>query len=118
MRMLLLPALTAIAVGAFCGHANAQAQAQCPELVRLRNAAQDAQKPFRGLYQGSCVAYIRLADAWSAVVEYAGENREMCSVSEDWLRAYEVYRREAARVRDNICAGRPARAFPAEIIRQ
>jgi len=50
------------------------------------------------------------------VVEYAGENREMCNISERSLSDFEKYRREAASRRDNVCAGRPERPFPAEII--
>jgi hypothetical protein len=113
---MLLPAL-AIALCGLCS--DASAQTQCPEFVRLRNQALDAQKPLRrDMIYGSCVAHVRLAEAWRAVVDYAEENREMCNITEDWVRAFESYRRNAASVRDNICAGRPARAFPADIIQR
>ena len=125
----LLPALAVIALGGFFNQANAQTS--CPELVRLRNEALASQQPLMRpltrdgklpiappLLSDSCVAHVRSAQAWRAVVDYAGENREMCGISEDWLRAYEAYRREAASLRDNICAGRPGRAFPAEIIKR
>lgn len=111
-----LPALAAIAFGGLCSHANAQAQ--CPEFVRLHNAAMDLQKPtVNGRIPGSCGAYVRSAQAWRALLQYADEYRVVCDISERSVDEFEKYRREAATRRDNVCAGRPARPFPAEIIR-
>ena len=119
MRML-LPALAAIALGGFCSQASAQAQ--CPELTRLRSEAAEAQKPMpRSLslgLGGSCDFYIRSSMAWRAVLAYADDHREMCGVSAGSLNDFERYYREAARARDNVCAGRPIRPFPAEIIQR
>jgi hypothetical protein len=111
-----LPALAVIALGCFSGHADAQAQ--CPAFIRLLNEAVEAQKPFRGLMLGSCGAYVRSAEAWRAVVEYADENREMCNISDQTLSAVEHSRRSAINDRNNVCGGRPLRAFPAEIIQR
>ena len=114
MRML-LSALAAIAFGGLCSHANAQAQ--CPELTRLRGEALEAQQPMRrGLGLSGCEEYIRSSLAWRAVLDYAGEHRELCNISEHSLNEFEKYHREAAIRRDNVCAGPPVRAFPAEII--
>ena len=114
MRML-LPALAMIALGGFFNQANAQAQ--CPELTRLRSEAAQAQKPMaRGLISDRCDAYIRSSMAWRAVLQYAEDHRESCDISFRSLGEFEKYHREAVSARDNVCAGRPARPFPAEII--
>ena len=113
----LLPALAMIALGGFFNQANAQAQ--CPELTRLRSEAVAAQKPMqRDLFGGRCDAYIRISIAWRAVLQYAEDNRAMCDISIGSLGEIEKYYAEAVRVRDNLCAGRPARPFPAEIIQR
>jgi hypothetical protein len=113
----LLPALALLALGGFC--AQASAQAQCPELTRLRSEAVQAQKPLRrSPMMGGCELYIRASMAWRAVFEYADENREMCDISTDSLADFEKYYREALSARNNVCAGRPARSYPAEIIRR
>ena len=113
----LLPALAILALGGFCGQASAQAQ--CPELTRLRSKAAQAQNPLRrNPLMGDCELYIRSSTAWRAVFDYADENREMCDISMDSLADFEKYYREALSARNNVCAGRPARAYPAEIIRR
>jgi len=112
-----LPALAMIVSGAFCSQANAQTQ--CPELTRLRSEAIAAQKPMRrDLFGGRCDAYIQISIAWRAVLQYAEDNRAMCDISIGSLGEFEKYYAEAVRVRDNLCAGRPARPFPAEIIQR
>jgi hypothetical protein len=114
---MLLPACLAIALGGFCSYAHAQAQ--CPEFVRLHDAARDAQRPtVNGRIPGSCGAYVRSAQAWRALVEYADEYRVVCDISERSRDEFEKYRREAATRRDNVCAGRPARPFPPDIIKR
>jgi hypothetical protein len=42
----------------------------------------------------------------------------MCDVSVRSLADFEKYYAEAVSARDNVCAGRPARPFPAEIIQR
>jgi hypothetical protein len=113
---MLLPACAAIALGGLCGHAHAQSQ--CLELDRLHNQAIQAQKPLTRGLPGSCGAYIRSSQAWRALIEYADEYRVVCNISERSVNEFEKYRREATSGRDNVCAGRPARAFPPEIIRR
>jgi len=112
----LLPAVAMALVG-FCSQANAQAQ--CPDLSRLRSEAAAASKltAARGLISDRCEAYIRSSMAWGAMVRYANDHRESCDISMESLSAFEKYRREAVSVRDNVCAGRPARPFPPEIIK-
>jgi hypothetical protein len=75
----LLSALAMLALGGFCSQASAQAQ--CPELTRLRSEAAQAQKPLRrNPMMGGCELYIHSSMAWRAVFEYADENREMCDI--------------------------------------
>jgi hypothetical protein len=117
MRIVLPAFATMIALGAFCSQANAQAQ--CPELIRLRSEAAGAQKPMgRGLMSGHCDALIRSSIAWRAVLQYADDHREVCDVSIRLLSDFEKYYSEAVSARDNVCAGRPARPFPPEIIQR
>jgi hypothetical protein len=111
----LLPTLAMIALGGFFSHASAQAQ--CPELTRLRSEAAQAQKPMaRGLISDRCEAYIRSSMAWRAVLQYAEDHRESCDISLRSLGEFEKYHHDAVSARDNVCAGRPVRPFPAEII--
>ena len=111
----LLPALAMIVLGGFFNQANAQAQ--CSELTRLRSEAAEAQRPMaRGLISNRCDAYIRSSMAWRAVLQYAEDHQESCDISLRSLGELEKYHREAVSARDNVCAGRPARPFPAEII--
>jgi hypothetical protein len=112
-----MPALAMIALIGFCSQANAQAQ--CPELTRLRSEAAEASKQTRGggLISGRCEAYVRSSRAWGVMVQYANDHREMCDISLHSLSEFEKTHREAERARDNVCAGRPARPFPPEIIR-
>jgi hypothetical protein len=117
MRTLIaVVAMTALA--GFCSHA--RAQAQCPELTRLRSEAVEASKPAeRGLMITSrCEAYIRSSMAWAELAQYANDHRESCDISIRSLSEFEKYRSEAVIARNNVCAGRPARPFPPEIIRR
>ena len=112
-----LRALALIALGGFFNQANAQTQ--CPELIRLRSEAAEAQKPMgRGLMSSHCDALIRSSIAWRAVLQYAEDHREMCDVSVRSLADFEKYYSDAASARDNVCAGRPVRPFPADIIQR
>jgi hypothetical protein len=110
-----MSALVAIALAGFS--CNANAQAPCSELTRLRGEAVEAAKPTRA-WPGRCEAHIRAAMAWDDVLQYARDHREACGVSPIALSDFEKYRGEAERMRDNLCAGRPMQPFPPEIIRR
>jgi hypothetical protein len=106
-----------IALVGFCGQANAQAR--CPELTRLRSEATEASPPMRGRLvptSDRCQAYIRLSMAWGAVAQYANDHRELCDISVVSLSDFDKYHREAVSMRDNACTGRPVRPFPPDII--
>lgn len=111
----LMPTLAMIALIGLCSQA--PAQAQCPELTRLRGELVDSSKQMRrALIPDRCEAYIRSSMAWHAMVEFANDHRESCDISIHTLSDFEKYHREAVIARDNVCARRPVRAFPAEII--
>jgi len=115
MTRMSLPALAMMALVAFCSQANAQAR--CPELTRLRSEAAEASKQVMGIPRsGRCEAYIRFSMAWNEVAHYANENREVCDISLPSLSEFETRHREAVTARDNVCTSRPARAFPADVI--
>ena len=112
-----MPALTIIALLGFCIQANAQAP--CPELTRLRSEAQEALKQSMTVPASErCYMYIRLSVAWGAVAQYANDNRESCDISVLSLNDFEKFHSEAVKARDNVCAGRPARPFPPDIIQR
>jgi hypothetical protein len=95
----------------------AKAQTQCPELTRLRAEAVAASKPGRGAPAlGRCETYIRISIAWNDVAKYASDHREACDVSSPMLDAIEKAHREAVKARDNVCTGRPALPYRADII--
>ena|SRR5579864_3482446 len=98
------------------GH-QAQAQLPCPELVRLRNAATQAWKvAMRAPRPERCEALNQTSLATQATLNYATNNRESCNISARLLNDVEGYHRDAVQARDNVCAGRPMRPGPAEII--
>ena len=102
-------------------YSRASAQPQCPELTRLRSEAVKALRPANralSLMPDRCETYIRSSMAWEAIVQYAKENRELCDISIRSLDDLEKYHREAVSARDNVCAGRPVRPFPPEIIQR
>jgi len=109
-----MPALTSIALLGFCIQANAQAP--CWELTQLRSEAlkQSVTVPA----SERCYMYIRLSVAWGAVAQFANDNRESCHVSIPSLNEFEQYHRKAVKDRDNVCAGRPLRPYPADVIRR
>ena len=114
---ILLPMVATIALAGFCS--DVCAQAQCPELTRLRNEAAQSSKPkMRGLMLNRCEDSIRASQAWSTLVEYAKDHQDVCEISSQSLSALEASHRAAVTVRNNVCAGRPARPFPADIIQQ
>jgi hypothetical protein len=112
-----MAALTTLALLGFCIQANAQAP--CPELTRLRSEAQQALKQsMTAPVSERCYMYIRLSVAWGAVAQYANDNRESCHISIPSLNEFEQYHREAVRDRDNVCAGRTLRPYPADVIQR
>jgi hypothetical protein len=112
-----MPALTIIALLGLCIQANAQAP--CSELTGLRSEAQEALKlSMTAPASERCYTYIRLSVAWGAVAQYANDNRESCHISMPSLNEFEQYHREAVKDRDNVCAGRPLRPYPADVIQR
>src|SRR5713101_4204884 len=110
-----MPVLAMMALLGFCSQASAQTP--CPELTRLRSEAAEASKRTVGLpTPDRCGAYIRFSTAWGALVQYANDHRDSCGLSVVSLNEFEKRHLEAVRARDNVCAGRPARPFPPEII--
>jgi hypothetical protein len=96
----------------------AEAQPLCPELVRLRNAANEAWKQaMRGPLSERCGALHHAALAAEATLGYANNNRESCNISVTLLNQVEAHHREAVQARDNVCAGRPLRPYPPDIIK-
>jgi hypothetical protein len=101
-----MPALAIIvALLGFCVQANAQAL--CPQLTRLRNEAQETLKQSRTVPASErCYMYNRLSRAWDAVVQYANDNRESCHISISSLNEFERYHSGSKRARQ--CLRRPA----------
>ena len=95
----------------------AEAQTPCQDYLRLRNAASEAWKQaMRAPRSDRCEALHRASLAAEATLTYADANRESCAISGDLLNQVEGYRREALRARDNVCAGRPYRPYPADVL--
>jgi hypothetical protein len=110
-----VPAFTMIAIVGL--GVQVEAQTPCPELVRLRNAATEAWKqPMRAPPSERCGALYHASS--EATLKYADNNRESCDISVRLLNQVEGYHREAVQARDNACAGRPLRPFPADIIQR
>jgi hypothetical protein len=97
----------------------AGAQAPCTELLRLRNAANEAWKQaMRGSPSERCAALYHAASATEATLNYANGNRESCRISVPLINQVEEYNRKAVQARDNVCAGRPLRPYPPDIIQR
>jgi hypothetical protein len=117
VMLIRMPAVTIIAI-AWLG-VQAKAQTPCPELVQLRNAATEAWKEaMRASPLERCEALGHASSAAEATLDYANSSRETCNISLRLLNEVEGYHREAIRARDNVCAGRPLRPYPADIIRR
>jgi hypothetical protein len=96
-----------------------EAQTPCPEFVRLRNAANEAWKQAMSAPPSErCGALHHASLAAEATLKYVDNNRESCDISDRLLNQVEGYHREALQARDNVCAGRPVRPFPADIIQR
>jgi hypothetical protein len=117
MRLIGVPAFTIIAIG-WLG-VQAEAKTPCPELVRLRYAATEAWKEaMRVPPSERCGALYHASLAAETTLKYANNNRESCDISVPLLNQVEGYHREAVQARDNACAGRPLRPYPADIIQR
>ena len=110
-----IPSLTIIALLGLC--IQAHAQDRCPELTRLRGEAAEALKQTMGV-PARCDSYNRLSKARSAMVHYASDHREPCDISVSSLSELEKNDHDAEKARDNVCAGRPARPYPPDIIQR
>lgn len=94
-----------------------EARTPCQEYLRLRNAATEAWKQaMRAPPSERCAALYQASLAAEATHNYADNNRESCDISVQLLNQVEGYHREAVQARDNACAGRPLRPFPADIV--
>jgi hypothetical protein len=94
-----------------------EARTPCQEYLRLRNAASEAWKQaMRAPRWERCGVLYRASLAAEATLNYAANNRESCDISVQLLSQVEGYHREAIQARDNVCAGRPLRPYPADIV--
>ena len=99
--------------------ARIEAQPPCPELIQLRNAASESWKQaMKAPRSERCGALNRASSATEVTLRYAENNRESCAISAPILNQVERYHDEAVQARDNVCAGRPLRPYPAEIIQR
>ena len=94
-----------------------EARTPCQEYLRLRNAATEAWKQaMRVPPSERCGALYHASLAAEATLKYADNNRGSCGISVQLLNQVEGYHHEAVQARDNACAGRPLRPYPADII--
>jgi hypothetical protein len=94
-----------------------EARTPCQEYLRLRNAATEAWKQaMRAPPSERCGALYHASLAAEATLKYADNNRESCDISVQLLNQVEGYHHEAVQARDNACAGRPLRPYPADIV--
>jgi hypothetical protein len=95
----------------------AAAQTPCPELSRLRDAATQAWKhAMRVPRSERCGALYEAAAAAEATLAFTNDNQASCGVAASLLSDVERDHREAVTARDNVCAGRPLRPYPPDII--
>jgi len=90
-----------------------EARAVCSELARLRGEAASVVKDMNGI--ATCKDLNRFAMAWGGVVRHAREHRPSCRISGDAVIKIEGRYRDALKMRDAVCAGRPLRPFPPEV---
>ncbi len=109
---------SAFAVIAIVGFAvEAAAQAPCSELSRLRGAATEAWKhAMRVPRSERCGALYDASSAAAATLSFANDNQASCGIAASLLGDVERDHREAVKARDNVCAGRPLRPYPPDII--
>ena len=95
----------------------AEARTPCQEYVRLRNAATETWKQaMRAPPSERCGALNHASLAAEATLKYADNNRESCDISVQLLNQVQGQHREAIQARDNACAERPLRPYPADIV--
>ena len=112
-----VPAFTLIAIVGLV--VQADAQAPCPELMRLRNAASEAWKQaMRAPASERCGTLYQASLAAEATLNYANSNRESCHIADRLLNQVAGYHRHAVQARDNVCGGRPLQPFPPDIIKR
>jgi hypothetical protein len=117
MKLIGVPVFTLIAT-VWLG-VQAEAQTPCQEYLRLRNTATEAWKEaMRAPRAERCGAFDHASSAAEATLNYASNNRESCNISVSLLNWVEDNHRETVQVRDNACAGRPLRAYRADIIQR
>src|SRR3954452_4882677 len=115
MKLLRLMAFTIIAVVSL--GAQVEARSPCEQYVRLRNAATKAWKRAMRVPQSErCAALHHASLAAEATLDYANSHRESCDITDRLLDQVDGDRREAKQARDNVCAGRPIRPYPLDII--
>ena len=115
-----LKGLVAVTALAFAGQTvQAAARAPCQQYVELRNAASHAWKEAMTTPRPDrCAALDRASMAADATLKYAEGNRGSCNISVQLLNQVAGQHRETLQARDNVCAGRPLRAYPADIIQR
>jgi hypothetical protein len=97
----------------------AEARTPCQEYLRLRNAATEVWKQaMRAPPSERCAVLYHASLAAEATLKYADNNRESCDISVQQFNQLEREHRETVQARDNVCAGRPLRPFPADIIQR
>jgi hypothetical protein len=112
VRVLAFTMIAIVALGV-----QAEAQTPCPEFLQLRNAANEAWKQAMRVPRSErCGALYHSSLAAEATLKYANNNHESCKISVRLLNQVEGYHREAEHARDNACAGRSLRPYPADII--
>ncbi len=117
MTLTKLPAFTIIAI-VWLG-VQAEAQTPCEQYLRLRNAATESWKEaMRAPAPERCKALDRASLAAEAALKFASGNRQACNISVPLLSQVEGSHRDAVQARDNVCAGRPLRPYPADIIQR
>src|SRR5258707_10283422 len=96
-----------------------EAQTPCQEYLRQRNAATEAWKEaMRAPPSERCGALYHASLAAETTFKYANNNRASCDISVPLLNQVEGYHREAVQAHGNVCAGRPLRPYPADIIQR
>jgi hypothetical protein len=113
-----LKAIPALAMMVVIGlGAQVEARTPCQEYLRLRNAAAEAwRQAMKAPQSERCGALYQASLATEETLKFAENNRETCRVSASLLSQVEGYHREAIQARDNVCAGRPLRPYPADIV--
>jgi hypothetical protein len=110
-----VPAFVVIAVVGLA--VQAEAQTPCPELVQLRSTATEAWKhAMRVARPERCGALHDASSAAEATLAYANRHQVSCGISVATLTDVARFHHEAVQARDNVCAGRPLRPYPPDII--